>query len=150
MAYAALTVAKWFLYRNQIEIDDYSADYISNMKLQKLLYYAQGASLALLDKPIFNDDIVAWEHGPVVRSVYQVYKINGSNGIEYEYDYDGSIAKEDEDVLEQVYNIFGQYSASGLRNMTHRETPWKATRRNDVIDLNLIKEYFKEHHVENE
>ena len=148
MTYSALTVAKWFLYRNQIEVENGSADYISNMKLQKLLYYAQGASLALLDKPIFNDEILAWEHGPVVRTVYRAYKSNGSNGIEYGGDYCGSIKEEDENILEQVYNIFGQYSASGLRNMTHRETPWLETNRNNVISLDLIKNYFKENYVE--
>jgi uncharacterized phage-associated protein len=42
-------------------------DVISNLKLQKLLYYAQGFYLAIYGKALFEEDIVAWEHGPVVR-----------------------------------------------------------------------------------
>ena len=33
---------------------------LSNLKLQKLLYYAQGFYLALYDKPLFEDRIEAW------------------------------------------------------------------------------------------
>jgi uncharacterized phage-associated protein len=49
-------------------------DPVSNLKLQKLLYYAQAWQLALYDEPLFNDRIEAWVHGPVVPSVYRQYK----------------------------------------------------------------------------
>lgn len=145
--YSASTIAKWFLYFNQIRMDEEDADLISNLKLQKLLYYAQGSFLAIKGVPLFNEKILAWEHGPVVREVYMEYKNNRSRGIEYAGDYDGSIKEDDESILMQVYSIFGQYSAWGLRNKTHEETPWKSTERNQEIKNELIKDYFEENYV---
>ena len=71
----ALDIAKWFLfYNNRVIMTDSDADYISNLKLQKLLYYAQGSFLAIKDIPLFDDNLLAWVHGPVVNEVYQEYK----------------------------------------------------------------------------
>lgn len=39
--------------------DENSGDFLSNLKLQKLVYYAQGFSLALLNRPLFNEEIEA-------------------------------------------------------------------------------------------
>lgn len=47
---------------------------ISNLKLQKLLYYMQGFHLAYFDTPLFDDDIEAWMYGPVVPCVYNHFK----------------------------------------------------------------------------
>lgn len=149
--YSASLIAKWFLYYNYKLIEDEDADYISNLKLQKLLYYAQGSYLALTGKRLFKEDLYAWEHGPVVPEVYREYKINGSRGIEYtKGDYDGSVTEEDESILKQVYEIFGAYSAWGLRDKTHNEAPWKETDINKVIDTELIKNYFLENYVNEE
>lgn len=65
--YSALDIAEWFLYYNRSIMEEYDAEYISNLKLQKLLYYAQGCYLALRDKSLFCDNILAWKHGPVVN-----------------------------------------------------------------------------------
>ena len=56
--YSALTVAKWFLWYNDKILEEEDADLISNLKLQKLLYYAQGCYLALKNEPLFNEQIV--------------------------------------------------------------------------------------------
>ncbi|MFD2419431.1 Panacea domain-containing protein [Amycolatopsis pigmentata] len=65
--YNASTVAKWFV--AWAEADDEAT--LSNLKLQKLLYYAQGHYLALTGRPLFDDEIQAWSHGPVVPAVYR-------------------------------------------------------------------------------
>lgn len=145
--YTAIKIAEWFLYYNDVMMNDADADYISNLKLQKLLYYAQGCFLAIKNVPLFDDPIVAWEHGPVVESVYQMFKHNRSNGIIYNGEFDGGIDKEDEELLIDVYDVFAKYSAWGLRNLTHNETPWLETNRNEVIDIELIKSYFKENYM---
>ena len=54
--------------------DPLEGDLISHLKLQKLLYYSQGVSLALRNQPLFNNKILAWAHGPVVREVWEYYK----------------------------------------------------------------------------
>ncbi len=146
--YKALDIAKWFINynRNLRDFNNEDTDDISNLKLQKLLYYAQGCFIAINDRPLFEDDIVAWTHGPVVEAVYKEFKKYGSKGIDEIYD-NVDINEDDESLLVDVYEVFGKYSAWGLRNMTHSETPWQTTERNGVIDLEVIKQYFKENYV---
>ena len=148
--HTAADIARWFISHNHVKAMLDEADGISNLKLQKLLYYAQGAVLAITGTPLFNDDIVAWEHGPVVPAVYHLYKHNGRNGIPFtdEMRVQEKYTQEENGILEDVYNEFGQYSAWKLRNMTHEETPWKSTPKNDVISQNAIAEYFKANYVE--
>lgn len=143
----ALNVAKWFLARNRVE-EASGADGISNLKLQKLLYYAQGCTLAITGKPLFDDDILAWKHGPVVENVCHEYKSFGSNSIaDTSLDF-GEMPDNISDILENVYKSFGQYSAWKLRDMTHEETPWKETAKNEVIQKGTIKKYFEENYID--
>ncbi len=147
--YKALDIAKWFLYyNNRVIMTDSDADYITNLKLQKLLYYAQGCFLAVKGRPLFNEVLLAWEHGPAVNEVYQEYKKYHFNGIPFDEEYVNNINKEDEELLKEVYKVFGKYSAWGLREMTRNETPWKETARNAAISLESIKNYFKKNYIE--
>lgn len=146
--HTASQVAKWFLAHNRTAAEDEGAEYISNLKLQKLLYYAQGCFLAITGKPLFDDAILAWQHGPVVEKVYHAYKHNGAEGISFDEDFDFSgFTTEENELLSEVYNVFGQYSAWKLRNMTHEETPWKSTPQNEEIPQSVIQEYFKKEYV---
>ncbi len=134
-------VAKCFLY-----LDDASeGDGISNLKLQKLVYYAQGFFSAIFDRPLFNENIEAWTHGPVVPSLYRSYKEHGAGRIALPGDFDKtSLTKEEFELVEEVFEVFGQYSAWKLRNMTHEEEPWlNHEDQADVIPLDEIKSYFK-------
>lgn len=117
-------------------------DEISNLKLQKLLYYMQGFHLACFDAPLFEDDFYAWQHGPVIPSVYDIYKSNGSNGIPCPEGEILQLTLEEEDLFDQVYNAYGQFSAFKLRDMTHEETPWKSTMLNSVISKDKLKSFF--------
>lgn len=141
--YSALDIAKWFLNINRAQMNFEDSEYITNLKLQKLLYYAQGYYLARKNDPLFKEDFIAWEHGPVIRKVYDEYKKNGAKGIEYNEDFNISIDRETEIILNEVYEKFGQFSAWKLRDMTHQEMPWRTTTRNDIISKEKIKEYFK-------
>ena len=47
MSYSAIDIAKWFLNENRSRMNDEDSDYITHLKLQKLLYYAQGCYLAV-------------------------------------------------------------------------------------------------------
>jgi uncharacterized phage-associated protein len=134
------TVAKYLLTFNDPE----EGEAITHLKLQKLLYYSQGINLALTGKPLFAEDIKAWKHGPVVESIYHEYKDFGSNGIPAPCDFDFTqISSEQQDILKEVYTVYGQFSAWKLRQMTHDEPPWKNTPLNEVISKESLKEYFK-------
>lgn len=118
----AKDIAEWFLMR----VDDTAGDSISNLKLQKLVYYAQGCHLALHGKPLFGQPIQAWEHGPVVPDLYHSFKQYGSGAIPKPDDFD--LEKFDQEtcnLLEEVFEVYGQFSAWKLRNMTHAEAPWR-------------------------
>ena len=144
----AKNVARWFLSRNNVRAQSGEADLISNLKLQKLLYYAQGMHLALYGEPLFNDEIVAWQYGPVVEAVYQEYKSNGSDPIKNFKNPDENFCETEEVALQFTQNSFGQFSAWKLADMTHEESPWKETRINEVISLDKIKKYFEENYIE--
>jgi len=133
-------VAKYFLALT----DEDAGDLISNLKLQKLVYYAQGFHLALFNEPLFNEPIEAWTHGPVVPELYHEYKHLGSGSIPSPEDIDFSIYTKDiRDLLDEVYSVFGQFSAWKLRNMTHQEPPWiGASGSSGVISHGSMKEYF--------
>ena len=136
---SAMDIANYFL----ASVDEDSGDNISNLKLQKLLYYAQGFYVAIAGRPLFSEDILAWGHGPVVPAVYHAFKEYGSNAIPCG-DFDFTVFDPDmRELLDEVFQAYGQYSAWKLRDMTHDEAPWKYTPRNTVISLDAMREFFK-------
>lgn len=81
-------IARWFLLRNNIEQQkDECIEFISNLKLQKLLYYAQGIHLAVTGEILFEEDVLAWKSGPVVQEVYDMYKVNKAETIKINREY---------------------------------------------------------------
>lgn len=123
--------------------DEDAGDSISNLKLQKLLYYAQGCHLALKGEPLFEERIEAWTHGPVIPAIYRAFKSHGSNPIPCPEGLDFSVYQpEVRQLLDEVYNVFGQFSAWKLRNMTHEEPPYTGTDANDEITHESLLEYF--------
>ena len=134
---------------------------ITQLKLMKLVYIAHGWMLAVLDRPAFNDDVLAWKHGPVIRSLYDEFKHYSSQPIrEHAIDLDldsleltvPRVPQSDADaliVLEKVWGVYSPYTASSLRAKTHeRDTPWDQTykegQRDLVIDTDLIKSHFRQ------
>lgn len=122
--YRAATIARWFLAwaEHAEEVG------LSNMKIQKLLYYAQGHYLAATGQPLFDDTIEAWSHGPVVPNVYHSYKGHGNAEIELPEEDEFTWADVDPDTTQfliKVWNTYGGLAAWRLRNMTHDEPPWK-------------------------
>jgi uncharacterized phage-associated protein len=125
-------------------------DPVSNLKLQKLLYYAQAWQLAIHDEPLFSDPIQAWVHGPVVPSVYRRYKDWAWKPIE-----DNPVFPEldqtAQEHLAEVMSIYGTMTAYGLELLTHEETPWRNARgqlavdepSNAVISLEDMKTFYR-------
>lgn len=136
----AIDVAKYLLSLVDTDADEG----MSNMKLQKLLYYCQGFHLAMTGKRLFSEDIYAWLHGPVVPEVWHEYNQYGANVIPYPQGVDFSkIDAKEKSIIDDVYSLYGQYSAWGLRNMTHDESPWKETPRDCPIDDRKMVAFFK-------
>src|SRR5260364_15608 len=111
-------VANYFLTLVEEEV----GDALSNLKLQKLVYYAQGFHLALFSRPLFENAIEAWTHGPVIPGLYHAYKQYGAGALPRPVDFDLDIFdRETCELLDEVYQVYGQYSAWMLRDITHQE-----------------------------
>jgi len=118
---------------------------ITNLKLNKLLYYAQGHCLATTSQPLFQDAIEAWEYGPVVPAIYQRYNVCGKHPIEAQGKcVNHALTEKERSLLLDVACEMGRFSASYLFGKTHEVgTPWFQTKRNDAIDTFVLKKYFK-------
>lgn len=142
--YSAEIIADYFRSRTDADV----GDLISNLKLQKLCYYAAGVMAAARQDdayPLFSEPIEAWQHGPVIPALYHKFKEHGSNGIPPITGADFSeIEARDRTVLDDVYNYYGQYSAWKLRNMTHEEAPWLNAyeQADDTITTAALREFF--------
>jgi len=123
--------------------DTDSGDVVTNLKMQKLIYYTQGFHLAINDTPLFDEDLVAWEHGPVSVSLYEKLRSFKSGQIEISEPVSVDITAEQLDLINEVLNVYGQFSAWKLRDMTHNETPWTSTLRGEKIDKTKLTAYFK-------
>ena len=140
----ALDVANFFvnLYRNSGNND------ITNLKLNKLVYFAQGCYLAKEGTPLFAEDIEAWKYGPVVPSVYTAFQVCGDNVIQNEAgSYTRSLfTSEILDFLLDIDAEYGVYSAYGLVSLTHKPgSPWSLAYKpgmNCVISKDSMKQYF--------
>lgn len=146
--YKALTIAKYLIKKSK---DDKITD-LTNLKLQKILYYAQGWYLANKGNKLFNDRIEAWKLGPVVRSVYNVFSSFANQPIKMKIE-DGDLLGLAEDVkgyLDKLWSVYKNMSGPELVTYTHLEKPWREawSKRDDndwdgEITAHSIKEYFE-------
>jgi uncharacterized phage-associated protein len=118
----ALRVADYFV---RAALD--RGDGITNLKLQKLLYYAQAWFLAFYDRPVFPEPIEAWVHGPVVAVVFRRFKDYRWNPIAAPAGRE-RVAIGVDAHLNEVLRVYGSFSATELERMTHFEGPWRAAR----------------------
>ncbi|MBB1341443.1 SocA family protein [Pseudoalteromonas sp. SR45-6] len=98
-------------------------DYISQLKLQKMVYYADAWFLVNNGKALINEDFEAWVHGPVVRSLYHRFKEYRSNPILEDVNFPELDGTHTEHLID-IYDVFGKFSGYQLEQMTHDEQPW--------------------------
>ncbi len=143
MAYDAIDIANEVLANTDTE----HGETISNLKLQKMLYYLQGFFIAALGRPLFDDPIVAWQYGPVVPRVYHHFKHLGQGAIPPPTDHEPlAFSENEESLFAEVLEEYGQFSAIKLMKMTHQEKPWQKTfseKPQGEIDRQLLAEHFK-------
>ena len=104
-----------------------SGELLTNLKLQKLVFYAQAWFLANYKAPLFDENFQAWVHGPVLPSLYKKYKDNGYKPISSDVKMEDMAKKIPEDIfsyLKEVAEVYMRYNAYELELMTHNEAPW--------------------------
>jgi len=139
----ALDVANYFI---QASSQDHEPD-LTNLKLQKLLYFAQGKYLAKFDKPLFEEDVEAWNYGPVVKSVYHQFKHCGAFPITvFDTNFTTSLPDDKMQFLNEVWSEYSKYSAEHLVDITHEEnSPWEKhyeSGQNNIIPHDELRQYF--------
>lgn len=113
-------LAKWFLAKEPM----------THKKLQKLCYYAVAWGWALMNKAIVKDsDFEAWVHGPVSDILYQEYKTRGWNNIDKE-EKAPEFPSDIEELLNSVWETYGDKDGNELEALSHSEKPWKEARVN--------------------
>ncbi len=137
----AQDVANYFIFKAQEE----GQELLSNLKLQKLVYYAQGIYLAEYGIPLFDDKIIAWQYGPVVPELYRKYKSYGSSGIkEPDKGFDPyTIGDDIREYLDSIYEFFGQYSAVRLMQLAHEDRCYIDAGINNEITCDAMQKDLK-------
>lgn len=141
----ALDVAEYFLAMDGADGD------MTNMKLQKLCSYAQALSVSLLGRPLFDEDLEAWQHGPVVPSVYDRFRCCGRNVIQEDGISVHDARKKFDDgqkfILELTNMKYSVNSATALRNMSHEDFPGPFSKARHTIPMEDIRKRFDTHPV---
>jgi uncharacterized phage-associated protein len=144
--YSSIAIAEYFLHKAQQDKIP-----VSNMKLQKLVYIAHGLYLASNDgNPLLEDRVEAWPYGPVIKPLYDEFKMYGNETIPYDPGSNGKeppFTPEAKDILDLTWDTFKTYEATQLSNWTHNEdSPWTSAiaKENKVISDEEMKTYFKQ------
>ena len=152
MPYSASLIAAAFVDRSLKE-----RNYLTQMKLQKMVYFAHGYHLAKFGTPLLEDAVQAWKFGPVIPQIYSDYKLYASDLIkdtryisipykQLEKEF-SSLSASAQDAINYTWEVTKYLSAAKLSNWTHEtNSPWaKVYNPNDretVISNDLIKQYF--------
>lgn len=135
----ALDVAEYILQRRRP---------IPAMKLQKLVYYCQAWSLVWEDRPIYENRVEAWAHGPVIVDLYKAHR--GRYMLESVGGNPSSIPQSDIETIDAVLEYYGDKPSQWLSDLTHQEYPWqkargsmpKGQRGSEEITLASMAEYY--------
>lgn len=138
MSYRAIDIACELLQRGSAK-----GKRITNMKLQKLLYYTQGWHLAMQEYPLFQEDFEAWDYGPVCPVIYHAFKHNGAAVIRECPDSFQPADKNIQKLVDWVLDRYGKFDAMGLAKLSHTESPWLDTPRYCTIEKSKIRHYFE-------
>lgn len=118
---------------------------ITHLKLQKLLYFAQGWALAAHNKSLFENDFQAWKYGPVQPEIYHTFCEYGGRQIELNFP-DIEFSEEESFILELVWRAYGKLSGQELSARTHEKgTPWDLSFRDGERDIVIPKKLIQTH-----
>jgi len=126
---------------------------LTNMQLQKLVFFAHGVHLAGFDAPLIDEPVKAWDFGPVIPELYEKLRQFGRDYVTGELAPDlretiESDPQADEAIM-AVWEAYRKHTAFQLSQITHLpKTPWdqiwnKPNGRYMIIPNDIIKEYYK-------
>lgn len=142
----SLAVAKYILDRCN---EGRATSSVTPMQLLKLVYIAHGWMLGLHGRPLLDEEVQAWQYGPVVPSVYQAVRKYRSLPVQEVEGAPNDFAFDDDEksVMNRVAKKYGAVNGVALSAATHRpETPWSKTwaafSRSMPISNDLIEDFY--------
>jgi len=140
--YSAKHIASYFIEKSDL----YKENDLTNLKLQKLLFYTQAEYYNKYENPLFNDEIEAWDLGPVINSVYQWLKGCGAypiSSFDVELEDTEILEEETKSFLDEIWQKYSKYSAYYLVNKTHESSGlWEEVHNrqvNGIIEVSKLK-----------
>lgn len=140
-----LIVAQYIIDKSK----NYPRPAVTPMKLNKLVYIAQGYMLGHYGRPLLDEPIMAWEHGPFIAGLYQRIRGYRSQPVERLTQSNFEILTNlEKSVLNEVVNTYNDLTAMQLADATHKsDTPWFETwhryEQNTPISNDAIEQFYK-------
>lgn len=146
--YHAITIANKFL-----QLAEHEAYSLTNMQLQKLVFFSHGVYLGAFGRPLIVEEVKAWTFGPVIPQLYNKLRRYGGGTVTQflENDYDDEVSRLDTDklalsVIHLVWKTFGRFSGARLSAISHQPgSPWDLTWKREefsVIPQSVIQDYY--------
>ena len=140
-------VANLFLSLAEEQANKDLGDLMTDMKLQKMLYFAQCWHLVRYNELLFSSRIEAWQHGPVVPEAYAIYKSNGCNPIHADPVRYDALSKTELTTILDVFRYYSRFSASGLRELSHEKgTPWDRVYQPGEKHIEILPDALKDYY----
>ena len=142
-------VINWFAVKSDVNKKLFpERDKLTQLRLEKLLYFAQGTYLSLYDEKLFDDDLVHADYGPLAVKAHAKYEgkrnlnslINWKQALK-DFSELNNIPKVSL-VLNSVFNKYADVSTSTLVDITHHQKPWISAKSGEEISPKVLKEFF--------
>lgn len=120
-------IADYFISKADAE----AGDNVTHLKVQKLAYYAQAWHLAIMGSRLFDNEFEAWVHGPVAQELFKRLQGNSWNPLLADHMITvptDELESETIGFLDEIWDVYGQYTAKALEDLTHQEAPWLEAR----------------------
>jgi uncharacterized phage-associated protein len=141
MTYATTKIAKFFIEKansEEIETPEWLiVEWITNLKLQKIIYFAHAYSLVKTGSPLVTENFQARKLWPVLKTLYAQLKSFGNEPIPNSAitDITSDIDTSTLSMLNSIWGDMWKFSASELVRMSHDHWPWVTVYRENVSDI---------------
>ena len=120
----------------QYMIDAYkkvSGDELDELKLHKLLYFAQREALAIAGTPLFKEPFFGWKFGPVCRKVRSNYSPDSHSMASDDI---RPLSAQSKYLIDNIIAQYGEYASWKLSELSHKEISWRNARQGLSPDQN--------------
>lgn len=97
---------------------------IDEMKLHKMLYFAQRESLIQKNEPLFEETFYGWKFGPILKEIRNAYRDSS-----FLNEIDEVVVCRIKSIMDKVFEEYADKDSWSLSRLTHGEYSWKNSRK---------------------